>query len=249
MYILPKEFITRIIRAVLFILLVILFCAGTAFLGLFVAGKYGLTTSREQVALQSLSIAGEKVTLPIRGKTTQGDGWTLRNMRGAYTLTLDGMDISMDDERPGMALDGDLTIELKRGSINRIEAAGAAIKKGAGTLIIAGEGDLELTAGTTAILGDDSDTGSACRLEGGILEISGNDAGICDGAVELAGMSGYIDAMGDGSIGIKTSFLKAEKSGGSFDVTGQQAAIQADSLEGEKLLGGTEKRQHMGVGR
>ena len=48
---LPKEFVGRMVRTVLFIGLVAACCAGVATFGMFVASKFNLTTSRNQVPL------------------------------------------------------------------------------------------------------------------------------------------------------------------------------------------------------
>ena len=89
---LPKEFIGRMVRTILFIGLVAACCAGVATFGMLVASKFNLTTSRNQVPLISVKIEGEKVLIPENGKTTREAGWTLRNSRGQYILTLDEME-------------------------------------------------------------------------------------------------------------------------------------------------------------
>ena len=89
---LPKEFIGRMVRTVLFIGLVAACCAGVATFGMLVASKFNLTTSRNQVPLTSVKIEGGKVLIPENGKTTREAGWTLRNSRGQYILTLDEME-------------------------------------------------------------------------------------------------------------------------------------------------------------
>ena len=58
---LPKEFIGRMVRTILFIGLVAACCAGVATFGMLVASKFNLTTSRNQVPLTSVKIEGEKV--------------------------------------------------------------------------------------------------------------------------------------------------------------------------------------------
>lgn len=85
---LPKEFVGRMVRTVLFIGLVAACCAGVATFGMFVASKFNLTTSRNQVPLTSVKIEGEKVLIPENGKTTREAGWTLRNSRGQYISDL-----------------------------------------------------------------------------------------------------------------------------------------------------------------
>mgnify|MGYP000747904398 CR=1 FL=1 len=54
--------------------------------------QFNLTTSRNQVPLTSVKIEGEKVLIPENGKTTREAGWTLRNSRGQYILTLDELE-------------------------------------------------------------------------------------------------------------------------------------------------------------
>ncbi|MCQ5146786.1 hypothetical protein NE476_31410, partial [Enterocloster bolteae] len=57
--------------------------------GIYLASRYGLTQSREQVPLTALYLGNEgKVELPGRGKMAEGNGWRLRNSRDSYTLTL-----------------------------------------------------------------------------------------------------------------------------------------------------------------
>ena len=51
---LPKEFVGRMVRTALFIGLVAACCAGVATFGMFVASKFNLTTSRNQVPLTSV---------------------------------------------------------------------------------------------------------------------------------------------------------------------------------------------------
>ena len=55
---LPKEFVGRMVRTVLFIGLVAACCAGVATFGMLVASKFNLTTSRNQVPLTSVKIEG-----------------------------------------------------------------------------------------------------------------------------------------------------------------------------------------------
>ena len=74
---LPKEFVGRMVRTVLFIGLVAACCAGVATFGMFVASKFNLTTSRNQVPLTSVKIEGERVLIPENGKTTREAGWTV----------------------------------------------------------------------------------------------------------------------------------------------------------------------------
>ena len=104
---LPKEFIGRMVRTVLFIGLVAACCAGVATFGMLVASKFNLTTSRNQVPLTSVKIEGGKVLIPENGKTTREAGWTLRNSRGQYILTLDEMEAgSLDTAEPVIEVEG-----------------------------------------------------------------------------------------------------------------------------------------------
>lgn len=86
-----KEFTGGIVKTLLFIGLVMFFCPAVVFLGLFAASKLGLTTSRVQVPLSHVAIDGEEIPIPLQGKVTEGKGWVLRNSKGQYTLTLDGL--------------------------------------------------------------------------------------------------------------------------------------------------------------
>ena len=109
---LPKEFIGRMVRTVLFIGLVAACCAGVATFGMLVASKFNLTTSRNQVPLTSVKIEGEKVLIPENGKTTREAGWTLRNSRGQYILTLDELEAgSLDTAEPVIEVEGDLILQ------------------------------------------------------------------------------------------------------------------------------------------
>ena len=49
-----KGFVGRTVRAVLFIILIIAFCTAISSAGIYLASRYGLTQSREQVPLLSL---------------------------------------------------------------------------------------------------------------------------------------------------------------------------------------------------
>ena len=115
---LPKEFIGRMVRTILFIGLVAACCAGVATFGMLVASKFNLTTSRNQVPLTSVKIEGEKVLIPENGKTTREAGWTLRNSRGQYILTLDELEAgSLDTKEPVIEVEGDLILQLKKDTI------------------------------------------------------------------------------------------------------------------------------------
>ena len=153
---LPKEFVGRMVRTVLFIGLVAACCAGVATFGMFVASKFNLTTSRSQIPLTSVKIEGEKVLIPENGKTTREAGWTLRNNRGLYILTLDELEAgSKDTSDPVIEVEGDLIIQLKKDTVSHLESQGPVIKKGTGTLTIRGEGSLELeSANAEAICSD-----------------------------------------------------------------------------------------------
>lgn len=153
---LPKEFIGRMVRTVLFIGLVAACCAGVATFGMLVASKFNLTTSRNQVPLTSVKIEGGKVLIPENGKTTREAGWTLRNSRGQYILTLDEMEAgSLDTAEPVIEVEGDLILQLKKDTVSHLESQGPVIKKGTGTLTIRGEGSLELeSASGNAVCSD-----------------------------------------------------------------------------------------------
>lgn len=85
-----RGFVGRTVRAVVFIILIIVFCTAISSAGIYLASRFGLTQSREQVPLTALYLGNEgKVELPGRGKMVEGNGWRLRNSRDSYTLTLD----------------------------------------------------------------------------------------------------------------------------------------------------------------
>lgn len=145
----PKELVFSSLRAICSIILVIVLCTAVSGAGVFLASRYGLTQSREQVPLTALSIGNKtSVTLPQKGEVTEGEGWILRNSRGNYTLTLDGAVIegldSEDGPTPGITVTGDLTMELKEGSGNWIRSNGAGIRMESGLLSIRGRGKLEI---------------------------------------------------------------------------------------------------------
>lgn len=111
-----KGFVGRTVRAVLFIILIIVFCTAISSAGIYLASRYGLTQSREQVPLTALYLGNEgKVELPERGKMVEGKGWRLRNSRDSYTLTLDNAVIentvmeSTESSHPAIDITGDLT--------------------------------------------------------------------------------------------------------------------------------------------
>lgn len=235
---LPKEFIGRTARAILFIGLVIVFCAGVSSAGLLMASRFGLTRSREQVPLTALSIGKEgSVELPQRGKMIEGDGWKLRNSRDIYTLTLDNAvieSISGGEEAPlpAISVTGDLNIDLKKGSGNWITSDGPGIRIEAGTLVIRGEGGLEVRSKGFAIAGSGTnDPLTVCRIEGGDLNITGGDAGIAGAELELAGGSGVIAAEAEHGLGICVNRLTVEDSVGSLTVRGNGGAAIAAKRE------------------
>ncbi len=62
-----KGFVGRTVRAVLFIILIIVFCTAISSAGIYLASRYGLTPVREQVPLTALYLGNEgKVELPGR---------------------------------------------------------------------------------------------------------------------------------------------------------------------------------------
>ena len=166
---LSKEFVGRTIRALLFIGLVVILCTAVSSAGLFLASRFGLTKSREQVPLTALSIEGEgSVELPQRGKMVEGEGWRLRNSRDIYTLTLDNAMIGDESGQPAISITGDLIMELKKDSGSWINSGGNGIQIEAGTLVIRGAGSLKIDAGGTAIAGNSMEPPlPLCRIEDG----------------------------------------------------------------------------------
>ena len=168
-----KGFVGRTVRAVLFIILIIAFCTAISSAGIYLASRYGLTQSREQVPLTALYLGNEgKVELPGRGKMAEGNGWRLRNSRDSYTLTLDNAVIentvmentvmeNAESSRPAIDITGDLTIELKEGSGSWIRSEGAGIRIHSGTLVIRGKGSLDIEAKTAGILGNRTENSQA----------------------------------------------------------------------------------------
>ena len=240
-----KGFVGRTVRAVLFIILIIVFCTAISSAGIYLASRYGLTQSREQVPLTALYLGNEgKVELPGRGKMVEGNGWRLRNSRDSYTLTLDNAvientvmkNISMENtvmenaesSRPAIDITGDLTIELKEGSGSWIRSEGAGIRIHSGTLVIRGKGSLDIEAKTAGILGNRTENGQAAlRLEGGQLDIKGTYAGISCPEVDIAGGTGTVSALGQGGIGIYSCRIKVEESEGEMTAEGSGAAVLA----------------------
>ena len=208
-----KEFTGGIVKAILFIGLVMFFCPAVVFLGLFAASKLGLTTSRAQVPLSQVVIAGEEVPIPLQGKVTEGNGWVLRNSKGQYTLTLDGLKAgSLEKEAPALEIRGDLTLVLKKGTESELLSADTALKKGAGTLTIRGEGSLTLQ-GETALKGEwkeetlNQDEPSALRIEGGNLIFTGEETALYEDTVELAGGEIQIQCLNGQGAGIMAHTL------------------------------------------
>ena len=240
-----KGFVGRTVRAVLFIILIIVFCTAISSAGIYLASRYGLTQSREQVPLTALYLGNEgKVELPGRGKMVEGNGWRLRNSRDSYTLTLDNAvientvmkNISMENtvmenaesSRPAIDITGDLTIELKEGSGSWIRSEGAGIRIHSGTLVIRGKGSLDIEAKTAGILGNRTENGQAAlRLEGGQLDIKGTYAGISCPEVDIAGGTGTVSALGQCGIGIYSCRIKVEESEGEMTAEGSGAAVLA----------------------
>lgn len=237
---LPKEFVGRTVRAILFIGLVVVFCTAISSAGLFLASRFGLTRSREQVPLTALSIGSQgAVTLPQRGRMVEGDGWKLRNSRDIYTLTLDNAVIeagmSEAGPEPAVTVVGDLIIELKEDSGNWIKSEGVGILAESGTLVIRGTGSLNIEAGDTAIKGES--VLAACRIEGGELAFTGGIAGVMASEIELAGGSGSIEAEGQDGVGIRGTHISVESTVGHLDIRGNAGAlIAADTEPGHPSL-------------
>ena len=235
-----KGFVGRTVRAVLFIILIIVFCTAISSAGIYLASRYGLTQSREQVPLTALYLGNEgKVELPGRGKMAEGNGWRLRNSRDSYTLTLDNAVIentvmkntvmeSTESSHPAIDITGDLTIELKEGSGSWIRSEGAGMRIHSGTLVIRGKGSLDIEAKTAGILGNRTENSQAAlRLEGGQLDIKGTYAGISCPEVDIAGGTGTVSALGQCGIGIYSCRIKVEESEGEMTAEGSGAAVLA----------------------
>ena len=230
-----RGFVGRTVRAVVFIILIIVFCTAISSAGIYLASRFGLTQSREQVPLTALYLGNEgKVELPERGKMVEGKGWRLRNSRDSYTLTLDNAVIentvmeSTESSHPAIDITGDLTIELKEGSGSWIRSEGAGIRIHSGTLVIRGKGSLDIEAGTAGILGNRTgNSQAALRLEGGQLDIKGTYAGISCPEVDIAGGTGTVSALGQCGIGIYSCRIKVEESEGEMTAEGSGAAVLA----------------------
>lgn len=177
---LPIQFIGRTFRALLFIIVVILLCTAISGAGVYLASKYGLTTSVEQAPLTFLSIGAEgEVELPIRGRMTEGEGWKLRNSRDVYTLTLDNAviegPVTEDGPQPAMVVNGDLIIELKKDSGSWIRSEGVGIYNEAGVLVMKGEGSLTIESKGQALYAvEQGDKPCAFELEAEHLQINGS---------------------------------------------------------------------------
>ena len=226
-----RGFVGRTVRAVVFIILIIVFCTAISSAGIYLASRFGLTQSREQVPLTALYLGNEgKVELPGRGKMVEGNGWRLRNSRDSYTLTLDNAVIentvmeSTESSHPAIDITGDLTIELKEGSGSWIRSEGAGIRIHSGTLVIRGKGSLDIEARTAGILGNRTENSQAAlRLEGGQLDIKGTYAGISCPEVDIAGGTGTVSALGQCGIGIYSCRIKVEESEGEMTAEGSGA--------------------------
>ena len=219
-----KEFTGGIVKTLLFIGLVMFFCPAVVFLGLFAASKLGLTTSRVQVPLSHVAIDGEEIPIPLQGKVTEGKGWVLRNSKGQYTLTLDGLKAgSLERKTPALEIQGDLTLVLKKGTESELLSADAALKKGAGTLTIRGEGSLRLQGGT-ALEGEwkeetlNQDEPSALRIEGGKLVFTGEETALYEDTVELAGGEIQIQCLNGKGTGIRAHTLDDRHFSGSLEM-------------------------------
>ena len=180
---LSKEFVVRTIRAVVFIILVIISCTAISSAGIYMASRFGLTTSREQVPLTALSIGADgSVQLPVRGKMVEGDGWKLRNNRDDFVLTLDNAVIegktSDGGKAPAITVCGDLTIECKKGSGNRISSGETGILIDAGTLTIRGAGDLEIKGNPAVQAADGIRTESSVLVDEGMKITAGAFDGV-----------------------------------------------------------------------
>lgn len=209
MKILPGKFVWRTVRAILFIGLVIIFCTAVSSAGLYLASRFHLTRSKDQVPLTALSIGQEgPVKLPRRGKMVEGSGWKLRNSRDIYTLTLDNAVIegsgTRESPQPAIYVSGDLIIDLKEGSGNWIRSDHVGIRADSGTLTMEGEGSLEIRAGQLGIDADD-------------MKLSGNDI--------------LIEAENKNGIGIRASSLTVIQSVGQVTVRGNSSAVIAASPE------------------
>ena len=72
-----KGFVGRTVRAVLFIILIIAFCTAISSAGIYLASRYGLTQSREQVPLTALYLGNEGWNFQEGKKMAEGNGWRL----------------------------------------------------------------------------------------------------------------------------------------------------------------------------
>lgn len=222
-----RGFVGRTLRAVLFIFLIIIFCTAISSAGIYLASRFGLTQSREQVPLTALSLGKEgEVELPGRGKMVDGDGWKLRNSRDIYTLTLDnavieGTQGSSEDSGPAVDVKGDLIIELKDGSGSWIRSGGAGIRIQSGTLVIKGKGSLDIEAGDVGILGLGWDQGQNLRDQ--------NQNGEPDGSKNGSQYESQYERQNKGQAALRLE-------GGQLHVKGRNAGIGCPYVE---LAGGS----------
>ena len=171
-----------------------------------------------------MAIDGEEIPIPLQGKVTEGKGWVLRNSKGQYTLTLDGLKAgSLERKTPALEIQGDLTLVLKKGTESELLSADAALKKGAGTLTIRGEGSLRLQ-GETALEGEwkeetlNQDEPSALRIEGGKLVFTGEETALYEDTVELAGGEIQIQCLNGKGTGIRAHTLDDRHFSGSLEM-------------------------------
>ena len=76
-----KGFVGRTVRAVLFIILIIAFCTAISSAGIYLASRYGLTQSREQVPLTALYL-GRKGGTSGKGKDGGGKRMETEKFQG-----------------------------------------------------------------------------------------------------------------------------------------------------------------------
>ena len=150
--------------------------------------------------LTSVKIEGEKVLIPENGKTTREAGWTLRNSRGQYILTLDELEAgSLDTAEPVIEVEGDLILQLKKDTISHLESQGPGDQKGHRYTDHPGRRKSGTGVSRCGSISSDwngeeldADHPSAVRLETGNLTFTGAGSGIVDETVELAGARGRL---------------------------------------------------------